>query len=218
MKSESSSETAHESDHGVKRFVRFLEPVLLSFKLSSNSHVVPDRVCQAAADPWTAVVPTPHAGAATGIELQEFHILETEAESILSLAVEESIEDGMNSATEARLNNFVAYYSGAAVQCLAKHLVARYANAGTVADIVRVLGRVNHKESHDDRFWVAARLLRSETPLTRDASAVALEDLQDPRGVPRLQEALEAEAIPELRDDFELALQELKKSADGSHS
>ena len=88
----------------------------------------------------------------------------------------------------------------------------------TVADIIRVLGRLEHEKSHDDRFWIAAHFLLSETPLTRDASAVALEDLGDPRAIPKLEEAVVAESVPELKDDLQIALQELKKSVDAQVS
>ena len=144
--------------------------------------------------------------------------LDGEVESIVALATEEFIEDGMDSDTETQLGEFVSRYSATGVRHLAAYLASDYVKSRTVSDIIRVLGRLEHKESHNDRFWIAARLLFLGAPLTRDASAVALEDLGDPRAIPKLEAAVGTESVPELRDGLQIALEEIKKSVDAQVS
>ena len=169
-------------------------------------------------DPWTVMGPALQFESATSINVERIRALDEEVDAIVSLATEENIEDGMESDTEARLNRFVAFHSVPGIQRFSTRLTSGCINSGTAADIVRVLGRISHEESHDERLWIATRLLRSDAPLARDASVVALEDLRDRRAVAALQHAVEVEPIPELRDDIEMALLELKRITDGVDS
>ena len=169
-------------------------------------------------DPWTVMAPALHFESATSINVERVRVLDEEVDAIVSLATEENIEDGMESDTETRLNRFVASHSVPGIQRFSTRLTSGCINFGAAADIVRVLGRITHEESHDERLWIATRLLRSDAPLARDASVVALEDLGDRRAVAALQRAVEVEPIPELRDDIEMALLELKRITDGVDS
>ena len=165
----------------------------------------------------TDTISTPYFESATAVDPLR-QALEREVDAILRLALDEHIEDGMESETALEINHFVARNSAAGVQQLAASVTAAHTNAGVAADIVRMLGRIVHKGSHRERLWVAERLLRSKSALVRDASAVALEELGDPRAIVALQEAAAEESIPELRSDIELALRELTRNADVSHS
>lgn len=144
--------------------------------------------------------------------------VEREVDAILRLALDEHVEDGMESETALEINRFIARNSVAGMRQLAASVTSEHTNAGVAADIVRVLGRIVHKGSHRERLWVAERLLRSTSALVRDASAVALSELGDPRAIVALQEAAADESIPELKSDIELALRELTKNGDVSHS
>ena len=159
-----------------------------------------------------------HFKAETAANSDENRILDRDVDTIVALALEENIEDGMNSETASQINRFISCNSVAGVQRLATRLISDHTNAVVAADIVRVLGRNVHKDSHHERLWIAERLLQSDSPLTRDASAVALEELMDLHAIAALQDAVEVESIPELKADIEMALQELKKNADGVHS
>ena len=156
--------------------------------------------------------------AATAAVDDENRMIDHDIDTILDLALEENIEDGMDSETASQINHFISYNSVPGVQRLATRLTSDYTNAGVAADIVRVLGKIVHKDSHYERLWIAERLLQSESPLARDASAVALEELMDLNAVTVLQDAVARESIPELKSDIEMALQELKKNAHAAHS
>ena len=219
MRPDASSDNPSGGDRVVDKLLSLIRPIRLSLELSNDSRVIPEVYYgQSTTEAWTLLPDVPYLESATNIEWQEPCSLDEEVEAIVSLAAEEFIEDGMDSDTEVELGRFVGSYSAVGVRHLAKYLSSQYLKTRTVADIIRVLGRLEHEESHDDRFWIVAHFLLSETPLARDASAVALEDLGDPRAISKLEEAVEAESVPELRDDLQIALREIKKNVDAQVS
>ena len=209
-------------DEGVEEWPikpRFLgRDILFTGWLKLNSFTRPIQYCHVQLGSSTDVDYMWHFKAETAADHNENMMLDRDVGTILDLALEENIEDGMNSETASQINRFISCNSVAGVQRLATRLISDHTNAVAVADIVRVLGRNVHKDSHHERLWIAERLLLSDSPLTRDASAVALEELMDPHAIAALQDAVAVESIPELKADIEIALQELKKNADGVHS
>lgn len=159
----------------------------------------------------------PYFESATAIDPAQ-QVLDREVEDIVNCAIEEHIEDGMESGTALRVCRFVSRSSVPGVRRLAARVTSIHTNAAVAADVVRILGRMLHGGTHRERVWIAARLLQSESPLARDASAVALEELGGPDAIAALQDAVAVESIPGLRADMETSLQELKNSADGLHS
>lgn len=142
------------------------------------------------------------------------HELVTECDRIMCLADSEVFEDGMENRMSRALRGFVERHSSAGVEHLAVRLLSESMNQPVAADIVRVLGCIEHEPSHDERVHVAECLLHSELPLVRDASAVALSDLADARSIPALERAINAEEIPALRADMVASLEELKKTVE----
>ena len=174
--------------------------------------------CYFRPDPWTVLNQVVLCHSATSVDAQEMQILDGEIEEIVSVATDENVQDGMESETEVRLGGFVAFRSVPGLRRLSARLASGCMNAGTVADVLRVLGQMEHKATHDERLWIATRLLRSDAPRARDASAVALEDLGDSRAITALEEAASVESVPELKADLEMALRELMKITHGVHS
>ncbi len=118
----------------------------------------------------------------------------------------------MENRTSQSLSLFVSEHSVAGLQVLAGRLQSKHMNQGVAADVVRVLGQIEHGPSLDDRAYIAECLLYSELPLARDAAAVALGDLNDPRSVGALERAIDAESIPGLREDMQLSLDQIRYS------
>ena len=152
---------------------------------------------------------TSHESAAT--TWNESHELEAEVDGLLGLAADEGFEDGMENRTSRSINFFVSKHSVAGVRQLANRLQSERMNQRVAADIVRMLGQIEHAPSHDDRVYIAECLLYSALPLARDAGAVALGDLADERCIPELQAAIDAESIPALKADMQGSLRELMK-------
>ena len=144
--------------------------------------------------------------------------LAVESDTIFALAACEVFEDGMENRTSRALRRFVERHSDVGVKHLAARLLAESMNQGVAADIVRVLGSIEHRPSHDDRVLIAEQLLHSDLPVARDAAAVALSDLADERSVPALQRAINAETIPALRADMVDSLKELNRAIEAAKS
>ena len=144
--------------------------------------------------------------------------IEQQIDIIIDIASSEGFEDGMEGRLSQSLKSFILEYSVASMQQLAARLNSSHMNQAVAADIVRVLGRIVHAPSHDDRVHMAERLLFSDLPLARDAGAVALSDLVDKRCIPALRTAIEAEPIPRLKADLQASLEELIKGTGSVHS
>lgn len=143
---------------------------------------------------------------------RESHELVAECDRVLRLAHSEVLEDGMENSMSRSLRCFVERYSLLGIEHLAARLLSESMNQSVAADIVRVLGWIEHRPSHDERVRLAEHFLRSSLPLARDASAVALSDLADARSIPALERAINAEEIPALKAYMAASLKELKKA------
>lgn len=82
--------------------------------------------------------------------------------------------------------------------------------ADTIATIVRMVGAINHKNSAFSRMKLVAQFLEHKSPLVREASALSLEDINDPRCVDDLKEAFEAEPYASLKDDYRMIIESLE--------
>lgn len=140
--------------------------------------------------------------------------LDAGIDRIFGLAADEGFEDGMVGKMSQSLNIFVSQHPVEGVHQLAVRLNSERMNQGIAADVVRALGQMKHKQSHNERAYIAECLLYSKSPLARDAGAVALGDLADERNIPALQRAVEAETIPALKSDMRASLNELIKETD----
>ena len=148
----------------------------------------------------------------------EDHELEDRIEMILNLANEEGFRDGIFGRTSESLNLFVAEHPVNGIQHMAIRLTSESMNQVVAADIVRILGQIEHPFSHRDRVYIAECLLFSPSPIARDAGAVALVDLNEKQSVYTLEQAVESEQIPTLKADMQVALHELMMGTDAISS
>ena len=139
--------------------------------------------------------------------------LESQIDAILSIALMDAYEDGMEGRMSQALRRFVFRNSQAGMHQLSARLNSEYLNHGVAADIVRALAKIQHEPSHCDRVFLAECLLCSELPIVRDSAAVALSDLSDKRSIPALERAIKAESVPSLKADIQASLDELIKDS-----
>lgn len=144
--------------------------------------------------------------------------LESGIDRIFGLAADEGFEDGMAGKMSQSLHRFVLQYPVEGIRQLAVRLNSERMNQGIAADVVRALGQMKHKQSHNERAYIAECLLYSKSPLARDAGAVALGDLADERSIPALRKAIETEPVPALKADMQASLEELIRGAAGVRS
>lgn len=144
--------------------------------------------------------------------------IEREIDRLIDLAASETLEDGMENRMSQALHIFIAKYSVIGIQQLAIRLKSEHMNQGVAADIVRVLGQIKHDRTHHDRLHMAECLLYSQSPMARDAGALALGDMADRRSIPALERAIKEESVHGLKADMQAILDELMAVPDGTHS
>lgn len=144
--------------------------------------------------------------------------IERKLDRILDLAASENFEDGMENRMSQALHIFIAEYSVIGIQRLAIRLKSEHMNQGVAADIVRVLGQIKHDRTHHDRLHMAECLLYSQSPMARDAGALALGDMADRRSILALERAIKEESVHGLKADMQAILDELMTVPDGTHS
>lgn len=140
-------------------------------------------------------------------QAEELHM---EVDRLLSIAMDEPYRDGMFGMVFQAAREFLRKTSIPGVQMLTNRLFSPWINKELAAEVVRHLSRVRHSATLDDRLVLAEWLLLSDAPVVRDHAASALADLEDLSGIEALEEAIERESIPSLKEDMELALEDLR--------
>ncbi len=135
--------------------------------------------------------------------------LRSDVDRLLDAVADEPYRSGILGRAFTVLTTFLERTSVAGIQALTPRLFSTWTNAEVKADVVRLLGQAHHPPTTADRCYLAEHLLRSESPQTRDSAALALADMENPRGVRVLEEAIEREPIPSLKADMKLALEDL---------
>lgn len=144
--------------------------------------------------------------------------IERAIDRLLDLEASENLEDGMENRMSQALHVFIAEYSVIGIQRLAIRLKSEHMNQGVAADIVRVLGQIKHDRTYHNRLHIAECLLYSQSPMARDAGALALGDMADRRSIPALERAIKEEPVHGLKADMQAILDEMMAVPDGTHS
>ena len=218
MNSEASSSQPQEKSWGLtirERGNSLLRRYSIATWIGASDLAVDWQVLQLGSSSTPTTMP-PCESAAIGYH--EDRNVEAQIDTILNIVSMEGFEDGMVGRTSQVLNLFVSEHPIAGMQQLIARLNAKYMNQAVAADIVRVLGKIQHERSHEDRRHIAECLLYSELPLARDAGAVSLAEMSDKRSIPALQRAIEAEPILRLKTDMQASVHELTKNSDAVHT
>lgn len=117
----------------------------------------------------------------------QFEHFETGFDSFFSLGLEEAL---------------LGEHGGAMFELLDTYLDEPTVNTEIAYETMRLLGRLEHPQSHAFRLGILVRALGHSDPYLRDAAGLALVDLEDPRALPALQKAAACEPIPSLREDL----------------
>jgi len=122
--------------------------------------------------------------------------------------LETAVEGGVSRSLEALLGT----HGGQAVDAISEHIQWGSGDSLVAAYVLKWLGRVNDPITHDRRLAVLADCLRSRSPRLRDAAALGLDSLDDPRAISYLREAVRHEHVAELREDMGSVLKSLERT------
>lgn len=139
-------------------------------------------------------------------------MIEKEIHDLFIAAREEVFEDGLESNFTKSLARLIAKYHKRAIDVLTSMLLADDVNTEVASEALRLVGRIVSPSTHLSRLWLLERCLLHPSARIRDGAILGLAYLDDPRSIPFLQEALEREQIPELRDDIHHVISELEQT------
>lgn len=162
----------------------------------------------------SAVAPALSASSATGKPSPDY--LYRTITTMFRDAREERFEDGIATAFSRNLLAFLDAYSNAAVYALERLIESEDTNAEVVAEALRWLPFAKDKASQKYRLNLLEKGLRSTSARIRDAAGLSLAEMNDPRAIPSLEEAIAQESFAELREDLKAVLSQLLKRCPSS--
>ncbi|HEX6715571.1 MAG TPA: HEAT repeat domain-containing protein [Pyrinomonadaceae bacterium] len=130
--------------------------------------------------------------------------------TLSELAKDEIFEDGVESNFVKGLGHIV---KGAGAQSLATLfglIECENRNDEIIAETLLWLGRLNDPSTHQERLHFLEKSLEHRSSRVRDAAATALSSMDDPKSAFALQQAIERELNPDLREDMRQVLAELE--------
>ncbi len=121
----------------------------------------------------------------------------------------ELFEAGMESLFSRRLHTMIYQFGHLTLKALNDLLANRQTNQELLAETMRTVGRSADKFTENLRFRFLVEGLNHPSPIIRDSAALGLCDMEDPRAIPFLQEAIKKEKYDSLKGDFEQIIEEL---------
>ena len=126
-------------------------------------------------------------------------------------ASNEVFHDGMESRFIAALTVTILRFGRAAVLSVDEMLETTSVNVEVTGELLRGLGMIEDRSTHDERLALLTNQLKSEDARIRDAASLGLAALEDPRAIPALEAALKVETNLFVRPEFESAIEELRE-------
>jgi len=136
--------------------------------------------------------------------------IEREIGALFRAAKEEFFEDSIESDFSKKLGLLIRKYADIAVAVLVPVILTEQVNEEIAHEALRILGRLEHPQTHLDRRALLERSLYCLSPWIRDGAALGLATLKDPHAIRYLKQAIDRERIEELRKDVETILAELE--------
>lgn len=138
---------------------------------------------------------------------------EQRIELLLTSARDEAFEDGVESEFSRGLTDAVRLYGLDAVKAIGRFLTTGKANAEVAGEALRRLGMMEDNSTHVARRKLLEGCLISESAGIRDAAALGLSFMDDPKSIGALEKSVAREKCQELREDLVRVLDQLEATA-----
>jgi hypothetical protein len=109
--------------------------------------------------------------------------------------------------------SLVNSYGHAAVWAIDNILQSGQASVEVAEEALRWLASVDHPGSYKYRWGIVQKSLRSPSARIRDAAGLGLAAMDDPIAIGALEEAIASETSAEIREGFQLVLNQLIQTA-----
>ena len=116
-------------------------------------------------------------------------VVKEEVLRILNMYAEDDFETGYVSALEQKFRALIDSYGDKAINAMQGELQANQASTSALAEMVRGFGRIRADSTFEARYAACIRALSHPDLTVRDAAALALCDLEDPRAISSLRAA-----------------------------
>lgn len=137
-----------------------------------------------------------------------------EIKNLFSLATFISLEPGMTNSFSEGLEEAIEKYGELALREI-QHIILSKETASSIAlEALKYVGNSDSKVWHDERRSMLETCLRkSRSAWVRDGAGLGLSFLDDPRSIPELEKAIERESSEALKEDLQLVLDQLQRTA-----
>lgn len=142
--------------------------------------------------------------------------LAEELRRIFFEAREEVFEDGMESNFSRKLSVLIEEHKEQAIKFAAEYMDSEEVDEEVASELLRQLGHSRHEPTYTSRLVLLVRGLQNKSSMVRDGAILGLASLDDPKVIPDVEEAVVREQDPELRDDMNDVLEQLRATLNGA--
>ncbi len=129
---------------------------------------------------------------------------------LFAAAREEVFEDGMESVFSLKLTVLINEYKDQAVKLAAEYLDSDEVDEEVAAETLRQLGHSKNESTYMSRLDLLVRGLHHDSAMVRDGAILGLASMDDPSVISEVREAVKREQDPELREDMNDVLEQLR--------
>ena len=129
---------------------------------------------------------------------------------LFAAAEDEVFEDGMESGFSRRLTALVERHGDKAIKFAAGYLESEELDEEVAAETLRQLGHSKHESTYRSRLNLLVQGLSSGSAMVRDGAILGLASMDDPVVISDVEEAVKREQDPELREDMNDVLEQLR--------
>ena len=156
--------------------------------------------------------PAPQIVGEPGLKL-EIDIV-AEIRNLFSLATFISLEPGMSNSFSEGLEEVIEKYGEFALGEI-QNIILNEETASSIAlEALKYVGNSDSKVWHDERrAMLETCLKKSRSAWVRDGAGLGLSFLDDPLSIPELEKAIDRESSEALKEDLQLVLDQLQRTA-----
>ena len=155
----------------------------------------------------------PTAEGSTGIinnTPQAEEVIRDHLERLVALSADEVFLDGMESRLSFRLKHLLGVGGNATIRVIRSLLDSERLNVEEVGEVLRVLGDFEDLTTHRSRLSLLVDCLCFRDSRIRDAASIGIASLDDPSALPEVETAAKEEWLPELKEDLQLVVDQLR--------
>ena len=131
---------------------------------------------------------------------------------LFSAARNEVFEDGMESIFSRRLTDLIQKHKEQAIRFAEDYLDSEEVDEEVAAETLRQLGHNRHKYTYSSRLSLLVHGLKHDSSMVRDGAILGLASMGDRSVIRQVRDAMLNEEIPELRDDMNDVLEQLRET------